>query len=149
MLQTTSHIQDLTLTLSSFRQILLDEMTKEDMDNLAKVVELDSEMNPQFVHDKLMNGEMVPWRAEGSTGTSIVVMEVKQKAKERVLYVWYLSGKGIVGNGHYILDTIIEFAKLHNCAAVEALTNLRFAKYLSRPEGGFKIKHAFVRKEVQ
>ncbi len=134
--------------LNSFRQILLDEMNEEDMKNLAAVVQLDSEMNPQFVHDKLMNGEMVPWRAESDKGNSLVIMEVKQKNTERILYVWYLSGKGVYGNGHYILDTITEFAKLHNCQAVEALTNLRFAKYLSRPEGGFEIKHAFVRKEI-
>jgi len=134
--------------LSSFRQLRLEEMNDEDLKNLARVVQMDADMNPQFVHDKLVNGEMVPWRAESPKGNSLVVMEIKQKKEERVLYVWYLSGRGVVGNGHYILDTICAFAKLHNCQAVEALTSLRFAKYLSRPEGGFDIKHTFVRKEI-
>ena len=134
--------------LTSFKQILLDEMNEEDMENLASVVQLDKEVAPQFVHDKLMSGEMIPWRAESTRGNSLVVMEIKQKKNERTMYVWYLSGKGIVGHGKYILETIVEFAKLHNCDAVEAFTSLRWGKYLSRPEGGFEIKHVFVRKEL-
>jgi len=134
--------------LTSFKRISLDEMNAEDMKNLADVVQMDKEVQPQFVHDKLTAGEMIPWRAESSRGNSIVVMEVKQKSTERVLYVWYLSGKGILGHGRYILDTITEFAKLHNCAAIEAFASLRWGKYLSRPEAGFEIKHVFIRKEL-
>lgn len=134
--------------LTSFKQLTLDEMTKEDMDNLAVVLRQDPEVESQFVHDKLLNGSMIPWRAETNKGNSLVVVEIKQKRKEKVLYVWYLSGKGVVGHGHYILDTLEAFARLNDCVAIEAFASLRWAKYLSRDDGGFKIKHVFVRKEL-
>ena len=134
--------------LSSFKQLSLDEMTSEDMMNLAAVVKQDPEVSNAFVHDKLVKGDMIPWRVETNKGNSIVVVEIKQKNKEKVLYVWYLSGKGVVGHGHYILDTLEAFARLNECKAVEAFTSLRWGQYLSRPEGGFKIKHVFVRKEL-
>jgi len=135
--------------LTSFRQILLDEMNEEDLKNLAEVSMSDPETEPEFVYDKLSRGEMVPWRAETSQGNSILLLEVRQKKTERILYVWYLAGKGVIGNGKYILDTIVEFAKLHNCDAIETLTSLSLGQYLSRPEAGFKIKHVFVRKELK
>ena len=134
--------------LTSFKQLGLEEMTKEDMINLANVVKQDPEVEDAFVHDKLVQGSMIPWRAETSRGNSIVVVEIKQKRKEKVLYVWYLSGKGVVGHGHYILDTLEAFARLNDCKAIEAFTSLRWGQYLSRDDGGFKIKHVFVRKEL-
>lgn len=140
--------QGVMFLLNSFRPLTLDEMNEEDLKNLATVVRQDPEMTQEFVRDKLLKGEMIPWRVEGSRGNAILMLEIKQKRTEKVLYVWYLSGKGIVGNGHYILDTLEAIAKLNNCVAVEAFTSLRFGKYLSRPEGGFKIKHVFVRKEL-
>ena len=134
--------------LSSFKRIDPDEMTEEDMANLARVVQMDPEVEEQFVHDKLVDGTMIPWRVETSRGNVLIVVEFKQKRKEKVLYVWYLSGKGVYGHSVYILHTLEEFAKLNDCVAIEAFASLRWAKYLSRPEGGFEIKHAFVRKEL-
>ena len=123
-------------------------MNDEDMLNIAKVVRQDPEMTQAFVHDKLVKGDMIPWRVESDRGSAILLLEVKQKRTEKVLYIWYLSGIGVLGHGHYILDTLEAIAKLNDCVAIEAFTSLRYGKYLSRPEGGFKIKHVFVRKEL-
>ena len=118
------------------------------MTNLSKVIKLDPEMDEEFVNQQLNLGKMIPWRVETSRGNAIILYEVKQKKKEKVLYVWYMSGKGVVGNGKYILDTLEAIAKLNDCEAIEAFTSLCWGKWLSRPEGGFKIKHVFVRKEL-
>jgi len=134
--------------LTSFKRLDLDEITKEDLLALANVVKQDSEMDEGFVHNKLVNRSMIPWRVETDRGNTIVVVEIKQKKTEKILYIWYLSGKGVVGHGHYILDTLEAFARLHDCVAIEAFASLRWGKYLSRPDGGFNIKHVFVRKEL-
>jgi hypothetical protein len=122
-------------------------MTKEDLDSLAEVVKLDPEMDSQFVYSKLALGEMLPWRIETDKGNTILVAEVKQKKQSKVLYVWYLSGKGLIGHAKYVMDTLVEYAKLHDCVAIEALMHdMRLAKYFGR--GNFDIKHVFVRKEI-
>lgn len=121
-------------------------MTKEDLDNLANVVQLDPEVESQFVYGKLARGEMVPWRVETDKGNTILIVEVKQKKQERTLYVWFVGGEGFVGSGRFVLDTLVEYAKLHNCTAVESLTSPQFARYLKRV--GFSTKHCFVKKEI-
>ena len=132
--------------LTSFRQVSLDELTKEDLDNLAVVVNLDPEMEPQFVYNKLACGEMLPWKLETPKGNTLITVEIKQKKHERTLYVWTAGGTGLIGNAKYITETLVEFAKLNNCTALEALTTPAFAKYMGRVD--FKIKHVFVKKEL-
>ncbi len=137
-------------SLTSFKQIPLDEMTKEDLGLLAKVVSLeDPGMDPDQIYSMLASGQMVPWRVETKKGNSILCTEVKNKRHEKTLYVWYLCGKGIVGNGKYILDTLEAYGKLMGCSAIEALAMKGWAKYLTRPEGGFKVEHVFLKKELQ
>lgn len=133
-------------TLNSFRQILLDEITQEDLDNLADVATLDANVDPQFVYKKLARGEMLPWRVETSKGNGFLVLEIQQKPTERTLYVWYVSGKGMLGHIKYITETLVEVAKMYNCDSIEALTTESFAKYLGRVD--FRLKHCFIRKEL-
>lgn len=121
-------------------------MNEEDLRSLADVVQLDPEVESQFVYGKLARGEMVPWRVETDKGRTIIVVEVKQKKQERTLYVWFVGGRGFVGNGRFVLDTLVEYAKLHNCTALESLTSPQYARYLERV--GFKTKHCFVKKEI-
>lgn len=116
------------------------------MKNLANVVLMEPEMDDQFVHQKLASGEMIPFRAESDRGNAILTIEIKQKKTEKVLYVWYLSGKGIVGNGQHILDTLVALGKLNECVAIEAFASPGWGKYLTR--AGFNIEHVFVRKEL-
>lgn len=132
--------------LNSFRQILLDEMNEEDLKNLADVAMMDPEMDAEYVYSKLATGEMLPWRLETDKGNSILVVEVKQKKKIRSLYVWYASGKGLVGNGSYVTEVLVEFAKLNNCTSLEAVTTPAYARYLAKV--GFEIEHVFIKKEL-
>ncbi len=136
-------------SLTSFKQLSLDEMTQEDLDLLATVVTTeDPEMDPKRIYGMLASGQMTPWRIESKRGNCILCTEIKNKIHERTLYVWYLCGKGIVGNGVYILDTLEAYGKLMGCSAIEALAMDGWAKYLTRPEGGFKVEHVFLKKEI-
>lgn len=121
-------------------------MTKEDLDNLASVAVTDPEMDEQFIYGKLATGETMPWRIETDKGNTILLIEIKQRKQERVLFVPYLAGKGFVGNGKFVIDTLVEFAKLHNCTVIESQPTVQFAKYLKCV--GFKIERCIVRKEI-
>jgi hypothetical protein len=124
-------------------------MTEEDLELLAEVVTTeDPEMDPRRVYGMLATQQMVPWRVETKKGNCILCTEVKNKIHEKTLYVWYLCGKGIVGNGKYILSTLEAYGKLQGCSAIEALAMDGWAKYLTRPEGGFKVEHVFLKKEL-
>ena len=132
--------------LNSFRQLTLDELNKEDLEGIAKIIDRDPETDPQFIYNKLSSGAIVPWRLETSKGNTILTIEVRDRKKERVLYIWCAAGSGLVGNGHYVVDTLAAFAKLNNCVALEAVAAPGFAKYLGR--AGFEPTHVFVRKEL-
>ncbi len=133
--------------LNNFRKLGLEDLTEEDLTNLANVVSQDSEMTSKFVFAKLAKNEMQPWRVETDRGNTLLVFEIKQKMKEKVLYIWYISGRGLLGNGQYVLDTLIEIGRINECSAIETFTHHRYAKYLTR--AGFKIVHTFVRKEIE
>ncbi|KKN65229.1 hypothetical protein LCGC14_0484050 [marine sediment metagenome] len=132
--------------LNSFRQLTLDELTEEDLKGIAKVVDLDPETEPQFVYNKLSEGEMVPWRLETTDGNVIITVEIRSRKKDRVLYIWFAAGKGLIKHGKFAFDTLEEFARLNNCAAMETVTIPKFADYALGLGG--KITHIFVRKEL-
>jgi hypothetical protein len=130
----------------SFRQLRLDELNKEDLEGIALVVDQDPETEPQFVYNKLSEGEMVPWRLETPDGNVIVAVEVRNRKKDRVLFVWFVAGKGLFKNVRYVMETLIEFAKLNNCTALETITLPIFAERME--ELGGKVTHITVKKEL-
>jgi hypothetical protein len=130
----------------SFRQLRLDELNKEDLEGIALVVDQDPETEPQFVYNKLSEGEMVPWRLETPDGNVIVSVEVRNRKKDRVLFVWFVAGKGLFKNVRYVMETLIEFAKLNNCTALETITLPIFAERME--ELGGKVTHITVKKEL-
>jgi len=134
--------------LISFNQITLDQMNEEDMQHLAEIILLDPNMEEQYIYDKLATGAAVPWRLVTDKGTGIMLLEVRDRRTERTLNIFFVAGEGIHGSVLYILDTVIEFAKLHNCTAVDAFTKPCIGKYLCRPETGFETTHYHVRKEL-
>ena len=132
--------------LISFKQLLLDEMTKEDLDYLASAAMMDPDMDEQIVYGRMAVGELLPWRVETDKGNSLILLEIKQRKQDRILFVLYVAGKGFVGNGKFVIETLVEFAKLHNCTAIESQTNMQLAKYLKCV--GFKIERCTIRKEI-
>lgn len=132
--------------LTSFRQLILDELTEEDLKGIAIVVDQDPDTDPQGVYDKLASGMMVPWRLETPKGNVIITVEIRDRKRDRVLYVWFAAGNGLLGNGKYVTETLMEFAKLNNCTSLETVTSPLLAKYFSKM--GFKPTHVFVSKEL-
>jgi len=138
--------QDLTSMLNSFRQLTLDELNEEDLKGIALVVDQDPETEPEFVYNKLSSGAMVPWRLETTDGNVIVTVEIRDRKIGRVLFIWFVAGKGLFKNVKYVTETLVEFARLNNCTALETITLPIFAERME--ELGGKITHITVKKEL-
>lgn len=113
-------------------RIDLDDMTEEDMENIKLALNVDPGGDPKQVYNKLASGKAIPWRYSTPLGNTILLIEESEDKKEKYLYVWYMGGKGMVGNTQYFIDVLTEYGRRIGCKSIRSASTPRIAKYMKR-----------------
>ncbi len=113
-------------------RIELEDFTQEDINNLQLALKTDPAGNPELVYTKLSTGKAIPWRYSTPKGNILLILEENQDKKEKYIFVWYMGGKGMLGNAQYAVDALVEYAKIRECKSVRSFSIPVIAKYLKR-----------------
>jgi len=140
----------LTLLLTSFKLVPLNEITAEDLDALKRSMEVDPQgTSPKEVRDSLVAGKSQLLRFTCDDKRMLFLTQEKKGDVESSLFIWHLGGSsGMVANRDSINDALTKYARTRGIKFIRGLlTPNEKAMEIIRPFG-YEIELYAVRKEV-